>query len=424
MTDSLQTYWAQVGQQARTASGSLLKASTAEKNRALQLIHDEIMKNVDVIIAENQKDCDIARGNSLTEAFIDRLLLDKGRIQSMAQGVVDMIALPDPVGEITDVKPRPSGISVGKMRVPLGVIGIIYEARPNVTIDAAALCLKSGNAAILRGGSDAFHTNQCLAKILQEALSHTALLEHSVQIVATQDRTVVDLMVTAKDYIDVIIPRGGKSLVSRINASATVPVIKHLDGVCHTFVDEFADLDLAVKVADNAKTQRYAPCNTMETLLVHEKVAKEFLPKIAEIFVLKTVEMRACEQAQAILNEHEISTLMATEEDWREEYLGPIIAIKVVKDLDAAIAHINHYGSHHTDVIISERYSNTTAFLRMVDSACVMVNASSRFCDGFEFGLGAEIGISTDKIHARGPVGLEGLTSQKYIVLGHGEIRT
>jgi len=424
MTDSLQTYWAKVGQQARTASSSLLKASTAEKNRALQLIHDEIMKNVDVIIAENQKDCDIARGNSLTEAFIDRLLLDKGRIQSMAQGVVDMIALADPVGEITDVKPRPSGISVGKMRVPLGVIGIIYEARPNVTIDAAALCLKSGNAAILRGGSDAFHTNQCLAKILQEALSHTALSEHSVQIVATQDRAVVDLMVTAKDYIDVIIPRGGKSLVSRINASATVPVIKHLDGVCHTFVDEFADLDLAVKVADNAKTQRYAPCNTMETLLVHEKVAKEFLPKIAEVFVLKTVEMRACEQAQAILNEHEISTLMATEDDWREEYLGPIIAIKVVKDLDAAIAHINHYGSHHTDVIISERYSNTTTFLRMVDSACVMVNASSRFCDGFEFGLGAEIGISTDKIHARGPVGLEGLTSQKYIVLGHGEIRT
>lgn len=424
MTDSLQTYWAKVGQQARTASGSLLKASTAEKNRALQLIHDEIMKNVDVIIAENQKDCDIARGNSLTEAFIDRLLLDKGRIQSMAQGVVDMIALADPVGEITDVKPRPSGIQVGKMRVPLGVIGIIYEARPNVTIDAAALCLKSGNAAILRGGSDAFHTNQCLAKILQEALSHTALSEHSVQIVATQDRAVVDLMVTAKDYIDVIIPRGGKSLVSRINASATVPVIKHLDGVCHTFVDEFADLDLAVKVADNAKTQRYAPCNTMETLLVHEKVAKEFLPKIAEIFVLKTVEMRACEQAQAILNGHEISTLMATEEDWREEYLGPIIAIKVVKDLDEAIAHINHYGSHHTDVIISERYSNTTTFLRMVDSACVMVNASSRFCDGFEFGLGAEIGISTDKIHARGPVGLEGLTSQKYIVLGHGEIRT
>ena len=424
MTETLASYWDNVGKQARAASSSLLKASTTEKNRALQLIHDEIMKNVDVIIAENQKDCDIARGNSLTEAFIDRLLLDKGRIESMAQGVVDMIALADPVGEITDVKPRPSGIQVGKMRVPLGVIGIIYEARPNVTIDAAALCLKSGNAAILRGGSDAFHTNQCLAKILQEALSHTALSEHSVQIVATQDRAVVDLMVTAKDYIDVIIPRGGKSLVERINASATVPVIKHLDGVCHTFVDEFADLDLAVKVADNAKTQRYAPCNTMETLLVHEKIAKEFLPKIAEIYVLKTVEMRACEQTQAILNEHEISTLMATEEDWHEEYLGPIIAIKVVKDMDAAIAHINHYGSHHTDVIISERYSNTTTFLRMVDSACVMVNASSRFCDGFEFGLGAEIGISTDKIHARGPVGLEGLTSQKYIVLGHGEIRT
>lgn len=424
MTESLQTYWAQVGQQARVASSALLKASTAEKNRALQLIHDEIMANVDLIISENQKDCDIARENSLTEAFIDRLLLDKARIQSMAQGVLDMIALADPVGEITDVKPRPSGISVGKMRVPLGVIGIIYEARPNVTIDAAALCLKSGNAAVLRGGSDAFHTNQCLAKILQTALSHTELSEHSVQIIATQDRNVVDLMVTAKDYIDVIIPRGGKSLVSRINASATVPVIKHLDGVCHTFVDEFADLDLALKVVDNAKTQRYAPCNTMETLLVHEKVAKEFLPKIAEVFTVKTVEMRACEQTQALLNEQGITTLMATEEDWREEYLGPIIAIKVVQDLDAAIAHINHYGSHHTDVIISEHYSHTTTFLRMVDSACVMVNASSRFCDGFEFGLGAEIGISTDKIHARGPVGLEGLTSQKYIVLGHGEIRT
>lgn len=424
MTESLQTYWLQVGQQARAASSSLLKASTAEKNRALQLIHDEIMKNVDVIMSENQKDCDIARGNSLTEAFIDRLLLDKARIESMAQGVVDMIALPDPIGEITDVKPRPSGISVGKMRVPLGVIGIIYEARPNVTIDAAALCIKSGNAAILRGGSDAFHTNQCLAKILQEALARTALSEHSVQIVGTQDRAVVDLMVTAKDYIDVIIPRGGKSLVSRINASATVPVIKHLDGVCHTFVDEYANLDLALSVVDNAKTQRYAPCNTMETLLVHEKVAQEFLPKIGEVFAAKAVEMRACEQAQAILIEHEISSLMATEDDWREEYLGPIIAIKVVKDIDEAMAHINHYGSHHTDVIISEHYSHTTTFLRMVDSACVMVNASSRFCDGFEFGLGAEIGISTDKIHARGPVGLEGLTSQKYIVLGHGEIRT
>lgn len=424
MTESLQTYWLQVGQQARAASSSLLKASTAEKNRALQLIHDEIMKNVDVIMSENQKDCDIARGNSLTEAFIDRLLLDKARIESMAQGVVDMIALPDPIGEITDVKPRPSGISVGKMRVPLGVIGIIYEARPNVTIDAAALCIKSGNAAILRGGSDAFYTNQCLAKILQEALARTALSEHSVQIVATQDRAVVDLMVTAKDYIDVIIPRGGKSLVSRINASATVPVIKHLDGVCHTFVDEYANLDLALSVVDNAKTQRYAPCNTMETLLVHETVAQEFLPKIGEVFAAKAVEMRACGQAQAILIEHEISSLMATEDDWREEYLGPIIAIKVVKDIDEAMAHINHYGSHHTDVIISEHYSHTTTFLRMVDSACVMVNASSRFCDGFEFGLGAEIGISTDKIHARGPVGLEGLTSQKYIVLGHGEIRT
>ena len=424
MAENLQAYWLQVGQQARKASGSLLKASTAEKNRALQLIHDAIMQNVDLIISENQKDCDRARESSLSEAFIDRLLLDKARIESMAQGVVDMIALPDPVGEITDVKPRPSGIQVGKMRVPLGVVGIIYEARPNVTIDAAALCLKSGNAAVLRGGSDAFYTNQCLAKILQDALSRTALSEHSVQIIATQDRAVVDLMVTAKDYIDVIIPRGGKSLVARINASATVPVIKHLDGVCHTFVDEFANLELAVKVVDNAKTQRYAPCNTLETLLVHEKVAEEFLPKIGEIFTTKMVEIRASEDVQEILNAHDIANIMATEDDWYEEYLGPTVAIKIVKDLDEAIDHINHYGSHHTDVIISEHYSHTTTFLRMVDSACVMVNASSRFCDGFEFGLGAEIGISTDKIHARGPVGLEGLTSQKYIVLGHGEIRS
>lgn len=424
MIDSLQTYWAQVGQQARVASSALLGASTAEKNRALQLIHDEIMKNVDLIIQENQKDCTLARENNLTEAFIDRLLLDEKRIQTMAQGVVDMIALPDPVGEITDVKPRPSGIQVGKMRVPLGVIGIIYESRPNVTIDAAALCLKSGNAAVLRGGSDAFHTNQCLAKILQDALADTVLSEHSVQIVATQDRAVVDLMVTAKDFIDVIIPRGGKSLVSRINASATVPVIKHLDGVCHTFVDEYANLELAVKVADNAKTQRYSPCNTMETLLVHEKIAEAFLPKIAAVFTEKTVEMRVCERTKAILSAHDISSVNAVEEDWFEEYLGPVVAIKIVNGLDDAIQHINHYGSHHTDVIISEHYSHTTQFLRMIDSACVMVNASSRFCDGFEFGLGAEIGISTDKLHARGPVGLEGLTSQKYIVLGHGEIRT
>ncbi len=424
MTETLASYWDNVGKQARAASSSLLKASTAEKNRALQLIHDEIMANVDEIMVANQKDCDIARANSLTEAFIDRLLLDKARITAMAEGVFDMIALADPIGEITDVKPRPSGIQVGKMRVPLGVIGIIYEARPNVTIDAAALCLKSGNAAILRGGSDAFHTNQYLAKLLQEALSQTGLSEHSVQIIATQDRNVVDLMVTAKEYIDVIIPRGGNSLVSRINASATVPVIKHLDGICHTFVDEFANIDLAVKVADNAKTQRYAPCNVMETLLVHEKVAEEFLAKIAEVYTNKMVEMRACEKAQAILEAHEFDCVAATEADWTEEYLAPIIAIKVVKDLDAAIAHINHYGSHHTDVIITEHYSHTTTFLRLVDSACVMVNASSRFCDGFEFGLGAEIGISTDKIHARGPVGLEGLTSQKYVVLGHGEIRS
>ncbi|WP_094493893.1 glutamate-5-semialdehyde dehydrogenase [Wohlfahrtiimonas chitiniclastica] len=423
MAQTLQNYWDQVGQQARAASRDLLRASTAEKNRALQLIHDEIMAHIDQIMVENQKDCDAARANGLAEAFIDRLLLDDARIRSMASGVLDMIALPDPVGEVTDVKPRPSGIMVGKMRVPLGVIGIIYESRPNVTIDAAALCLKSGNAAILRGGSDAFYTNQYLATLLSQALADTALSEHSVQIVATKDRNIVDLMVTAKDYIDVIIPRGGNSLVARINDQATVPVIKHLDGICHTFVDEFANLELAVKVVDNAKTQRYAPCNALETLLVHEKVAAEFLPKIAAIFTTKMVEMRACDQSYEILFA-DFNVTHATESDWRTEYLAPIVSIKVVKDLDEAITHINHYGSHHTDVIISEHYTHTTTFLRLVDSACVMVNASSRFCDGFEFGLGAEIGISTDKIHARGPVGLEGLTSQKYVVLGHGEIRS
>ncbi|OYQ73842.1 glutamate-5-semialdehyde dehydrogenase [Wohlfahrtiimonas sp. G9077] len=423
MAETLQNYWDQVGQQARAASRDLLRASTAEKNRALQLIHDEIMAHIDQIMVENQKDCDAARANGLTEAFIDRLLLDDARIRSMASGVLDMIALPDPVGEVTDVKPRPSGIMVGKMRVPLGVIGIIYESRPNVTIDAAALCLKSGNAAILRGGSDAFYTNQYLATLLSQALADTALSEHSVQIVATKDRNVVDLMVTAKAYIDVIIPRGGNSLVARINDQATVPVIKHLDGICHTFVDEFANIELAVKVVDNAKTQRYAPCNALETLLVHEKVAAEFLPKIASIFTTKMVEMRVCDHAYEVLSA-DFEVRHATESDWRTEYLAPIVAIKVVKDLDAAITHINHYGSHHTDVIISEHYTHTTTFLRLVDSACVMVNASSRFCDGFEFGLGAEIGISTDKIHARGPVGLEGLTSQKYVVLGHGEIRS
>ncbi|MBS7821200.1 glutamate-5-semialdehyde dehydrogenase [Wohlfahrtiimonas chitiniclastica] len=423
MAETLQNYWDQVGQQARAASRDLLRASTAEKNRALQLIHDEIMAHIDQIMVENQKDCDAARANGLAEAFIDRLLLDDARIRSMASGVLDMIALPDPVGEVTDVKPRPSGIMVGKMRVPLGVIGIIYESRPNVTIDAAALCLKSGNAAILRGGSDAFYTNQYLATLLSQALADTALSEHSVQIVATKDRNIVDLMVTAKDYIDVIIPRGGNSLVARINDQATVPVIKHLDGICHTFVDEFANIDLAVKVVDNAKTQRYAPCNALETLLVHEKVAAEFLPKIAVIFTTKMVEMRACDQSYEILSA-DFNVTHATESDWRTEYLAPIVSIKVVKDLDEAITHINHYGSHHTDVIISEHYTHTTTFLRLVDSACVMVNASSRFCDGFEFGLGAEIGISTDKIHARGPVGLEGLTSQKYVVLGHGEIRS
>ena len=421
---SMIDYWNELGQKARSAAEQLLLANSGQKNTLLQALYDEIITHSAEIAAANLQDITAAQTAQLDAAFIDRLQLTPARIEAMAEGVKEMIALPDPVGEMTDIKMRPSGIQVGKMRVPLGVIGIIYESRPNVTIDAAALCLKSGNAAILRGGSEAFHTNQYLATLLAKALEKVGLPAEAVQVINTTDRAVVDLMITSNQYIDVIIPRGGKSLVERINAKATVPVIKHLDGICHTYVDNEADLEKAWRVVDNAKTQRYAPCNTLETLLIHEKILKPFLPEMATILVEKGVEVRACDRALTLLKEHNIPAIIATEEDWHTEYLAPIIAIKVVKSMEEAIAHINHYGSHHTDVILTENYSKATYFLRAVDSACVMINASSRFCDGFEFGLGAEIGISTDKIHARGPVGLEGLTSQKYIVLGHGEIRT
>lgn len=416
-------YWQTVGENARLASEKLRLADSGKKNALLEMLYQEIVAHNDEIKAANAKDLENAKEKDFDAAFLDRLALNDARILAMANGVKEMIQLPDPIGELSDIKIRPSGIQVGKMRVPLGVIAIIYESRPNVTIDAAALCLKSGNAAILRGGSEAFHTNQYLAALLASSLEKVGLPSTAVQIINTTDREIVDHMVTSPQYVDVVIPRGGKSLVERINAKATVPVIKHLDGVCHTYVDNEADLKKAYFVVDNAKTQRYAPCNTMETLLLNEKILKEFFPDMATLLVEKGVEIRACETALALLKVENIPAIIASEDDWYEEYLGPILAVKVVKDMNEAIAHINHYGSHHTDVILTENYSKAMHFLRAVDSACVMINASSRFCDGFEFGLGAEIGISTDKIHVRGPVGLEGLTSQKYIVFGHGEIR-
>lgn len=416
-------YWQTVGDNARSASKELLLADSGKKNALLEALYQEILAASDAIKRENAKDLEAAKSNNFDPAFIDRLTLNDARITDMAQGVKEMILLPDPIGEMTDIKTRPSGIQVGKMRVPLGVIAIIYESRPNVTIDAAALCLKSGNAAILRGGSEAFHTNQFLATLLANALTKVDLPRNAVQIINTTDRDIVDLMVTSPQYVDVVIPRGGKSLVERINAQATVPVIKHLDGVCHTYVDNEADLMKAYHVVDNAKTHRYAPCNTMETLLLNEKIIKAFLPEMATLLVEKGVEIRACETTLAVLKANNIPAIIAHEDDWSAEYLAPILAVKAVKDMAEAIDHIDRYGSHHTDVILTENHTKAMHFLRAVDSACVMINASSRFCDGFEFGLGAEIGISTDKIHVRGPVGLEGLTSQKYIVLGHGEIR-
>jgi len=415
----------QIGQKARLASREMAKASAALKNQALLHLADLIRKNAESLKAINQQDVARAKTNGQDAAFIDRLTLTDKTIATMAEGLEQIAKLADPIGEMTNIKTMPSGIQVGQMRVPLGVIGIIYESRPNVTIDAAALCLKSGNATILRGGSEAIDSNTALAKLIQQSLKAANLPANAVQVVETTDRAAVGAMITMNQYIDVIVPRGGKSLIERLIAEARVPMIKHLDGICHTYIDVQADSAKAIKVCDNAKTQRYAPCNTMETLLVHESVIESCLIPLVKIYQDKGVELRVCSRTKAALQKHGVAKLVdATQEDWRTEYLAPILSIKTVKDMDEAISHINEYGSHHTDAIITEDYSAGMRFLREVDSASVMINASTRFADGFEYGLGAEIGISNDKLHARGPVGLEGLTSQKYIVLGSGQIRT
>ena len=415
----LPAYMREVGERARAASRLLARAPTAAKNAALESIALAIIRDEKSLLAANAQDVATAHGAGSDAAFVDRLTLAASSVAAMAEGVREIAALPDPVGEISELKFRPSGIQVGHMRVPLGVVGIVYESRPNVTADAAALCLKSGNACILRGGSEALHSNQAIATCVREGLAIAGLPEDAVQLIATTDRAVVGLLATMDKHVDVLIPRGGKGLIQRVAEEATVPVIKHLDGVCHVFVDEHADVDMAIRIADNAKTQRYSPCNTMETLLVHERIASRVLPALAQIYTAKGVELRGDPGSRAIVP----AMKPATEEDWRTEYLGPILSVRVVASLDAAIDHIALYGSQHTDAIVTEDYGNAMRFVREVDSSSVMVNASTRFADGFEYGLGADIGISTNKLHARGPVGLEGLTSRKWIVLGGGQIR-
>ena len=411
-------YMAQVGQQARAASRLMAKANTGMKNNALLAIAERIEAQREQLMAANRIDLEKGQNNGLEPALLDRLELTPARIDTMIEGLQQVAALPDPVGEITGLNYRPSGIQVGKMRVPLGVIGIIYESRPNVTVEAASLCLKSGNATILRGGSEAINSNQAIAQCIEQGLEATGLPKEAVQVIETTDRAAVGELITMPEYVDVIVPRGGKGLIERISNDARVPVIKHLDGICHVYIDAEADPEKAINIAVNAKTHRYGVCNAMETLLVHEAVADLLLPKLAELYAEKGVELRGCEQTVKL-----IDAIAATEEDWQTEYLAPILSIRVVEDMDAAINHINQYSSQHTETIVSENYTLARRFLTEVDSSSVMVNASTRFADGFEYGLGAEIGISTDKIHARGPVGLEGLTSQKYIVLGDGHIR-
>jgi glutamate-5-semialdehyde dehydrogenase len=413
-------YMADVGTAARAAARVLARADTATKNAALAAMAVAIRRDQGALLAANAEDVRTAREAGHDAAFVDRLTLTPKAIEAMAEGLEQIAALPDPVGEISDLKFRPTGIQVGLMRVPLGVVGIIYESRPNVTADAAGLCLKSGNATILRGGSEAIRSNQAIAACVHEGLAAAGLPATAVQVIATTDRAAVGHLIADDKHVDVIVPRGGKSLTGRIAREAKVPVIKHLDGVCHVFIDAAADLDRAVRIADNAKTQRYSPCNTMETLLVHAAIAARALPPLAAVYTAKGVEMRGCERARAIVP----AMTPATEADWYEEYLAPILAIRVVDSLDAAIDHIATYGSQHTDAIVTEDYSAAMRFLREVDSSSVMVNASTRFADGFEYGLGAEIGISTNKLHARGPVGLEGLTSRKWVVFGSGQIRT
>lgn len=423
---SLESYMNQIGQQARAASRLLVKASTEHKNSALLAMADALENARPRLIEENTKDIKNGKEKGLDAALLDRLLLNDARIDGMIEGLRQVAALPDPIGEITDMLYRPSGIQLGKMRVPLGVVGIIYESRPNVTIDAASLCLKSGNATILRGGSEAFYSNQAIAKAVSAGLNAVGLPEHAVQVLNTTDRDAVGKLITMPDYVDVIVPRGGKGLIERISRDARIPVIKHLDGNCHVYIDDEADLEKAFNIAINAKTRRYGVCNAMESLLIHQAIAAEVLPTLVSAFHEKGVELVGCETTRSIVAESVASQItigVATEEDWFTEYLAPKLSIKIVTDMDEAIAHINHYGSHHSDAIVSQDYSKTRAFMTEVDSSSVMVNASTAFADGFEYGLGAEIGISTDKIHARGPVGLIGLTSQKYIVLGDGHTR-
>ena len=420
----LQALIAHMGAAARAASAAMSAAPTAAKNRALLGLAQRLRSAESHLASANRQDLDAARAAGLTGPLLDRLHLDAAALATVAEGCEQIAAMPDPIGEITGLAQRPSGIQVGRMRVPLGVFGMVYESRPNVTIEAAALAIKSGNACILRGGSEAIHSNRALCRLVQAALDQAGLPPDAVQLVQTTDRAAVGFLISSPEAVDVIIPRGGKGLIERISREAKVPVIKHLDGNCHVFVDASADLEMALRVTDNAKTQKYSPCNAAESLLVHAQIAPAFLPRIGAIFASKGVEMRADAAALALLRGVAGAKLVeATEQDWGEEYLAPVISVKVVPSLDAAIAHINRHGSHHTDAILTETLSQAMRFLREVDSASVMVNASTRFADGFEYGLGAEIGISTDKLHARGPVGLEGLTSLKWVVLGHGEVR-
>jgi glutamate-5-semialdehyde dehydrogenase len=414
-----------IGRRARQASRAMARASSEQKNQALLHIAKLVRERSEEIIRVNALDVARAKTNGQDAAFIDRLTMTPKTIESMALGLEQIVSLADPIGKISALQKQASGIELGQMRVPLGVIGIIYESRPNVTIDAAALCLKSGNTVILRGGSEAIDSNTLLAQFIQEGLDAANLPMDAVQVVTTTDRVAVGEMITMTEYIDVIVPRGGKSLIARLMAEARVPMIKHLDGICHTYIDADADIAMAIKVCDNAKTQRYAPCNAMETLLVNKTIAPQVLPALCKIYQDKGVELRVDDQTRSILEAAGFKDLVnATEEDWQTEYLAPILSIKTVADIDEAMSHIEQYGSKHTDAIITNNQAQANRFLREVDSASVMVNASTRFADGFEYGLGAEIGISNDKLHARGPVGLDGLTSLKYIVMGHGEIRT
>jgi glutamate-5-semialdehyde dehydrogenase len=422
---TLQTPMQILGQQAKVASAAMAKASTATKNSALKRLAALLRENTEALQIDNAKDLARAQAAGLAAPMVDRLRLTPQILATCAEGCEQLAAMPDVIGEILGMKQQPSGIRVGQMRVPLGVFGMIFESRPNVTIEAASLSIKSGNACILRGGSEAIDSNKALALLVQQSLQESGLPVHAVQLVQTTDREAVGQLIAMPEYVDVIIPRGGKGLIERISREAKVPVIKHLDGNCHTYVDDPCDVAMAVKVADNAKTQKYSPCNASEGLLVAQGVAAEFLPLIGKIYAEKGVEMRCCPKAKVILSQVAGAQLLdASEQDWFEEYLAPIISIKVVAGLDQAIAHINHYSSHHTDAILTRNHMHAQRFLREIDSASVMVNASTRFADGFEFGLGAEIGISTDKFHARGPVGIEGLTSLKYVVLGDGEVRS